>query len=166
MEIRTGIGFDAHKFKDNESSNNHIVLGGIKIEHIKSLDAHSDGDVLIHALVDAILGAIGEGDIGLHFPPSDQKWKNANSQIFLEHANNLLKEKGGSINNIDLTVICEAPRMGTYREEIRNNLASILNISSTKINVKATTTEKMGFTGRKEGIAVQAITTISIPSSA
>ncbi len=162
LEVRTGIGFDAHKFNEVESINNYIVLGGVKIQHLKSLEAHSDGDVLIHALVDAILGAIGEGDIGLHFSPSSQKWQNADSKLFLDYANNLLKQKNGYINNIDLTVICEAPRVGKYREAIKENVAFILDISSARINIKATTTETMGFTGRQEGIAVQAIATISM----
>ncbi|MGB4191530.1 MAG: 2-C-methyl-D-erythritol 2,4-cyclodiphosphate synthase [Rickettsiales bacterium] len=162
-EIRTGMGFDAHKFSAEISSENHIILGGITIPFEKKLEAHSDGDVLIHSLVDAMLGAIGAGDIGMHFPPTDLKWKNANSQIFLMHANQLLKQKNGYINNIDITVICEKPRLGIYREQILNKLAEILQIDQERINIKATTTEKMGFTGRGEGIAVQAIATVSLP---
>ncbi|MEK6734222.1 MAG: 2-C-methyl-D-erythritol 2,4-cyclodiphosphate synthase, partial [Pseudomonadota bacterium] len=162
LEIRSGIGFDAHKFAENISMDNHVMLGGVKIPYERKLEAHSDGDVLIHSLVDAILGAIGEGDIGLHFPPSDAKWKNANSVMFLEFANNLVKQKNGAINNIDVTVICEKPRLSQYKDEIKNNLAKILSITSDRVNVKATTTEKMGFTGRGEGIAVQAIATISL----
>ncbi len=162
MEIRSGIGFDAHRFADETLEHNHVVLGGIRIPFEKKLEAHSDGDVLIHALVDALLGSIGAGDIGMHFPPSDMKWKNADSKLFLIHANDLLKQKNATINNIDLTVICEKPRLGIYREQIRTNLAKILDIAEDKINVKATTTEKMGFTGRGEGIAVQAICSIAL----
>lgn len=160
MDIRCGTGFDAHKFSAGMSESNSIILGGITIPFEKKLEAHSDGDVLIHALVDALLGAIGEGDIGMHFPPSDMKWKNADSKQFLIHANELLRAKNGSINNVDVTVICEKPRLGIYREQIRSNLAKILEISEDRVNVKATTTEKMGFTGRGEGIAVQAMATV------
>ena len=162
LEVRSGIGFDAHRFSLEESEHNYITLGGIKIAYLKKLEAHSDGDVLIHALVDAIFGTIGAGDIGMHFPPSDAKWKNTDSKLFLEYANKLLQDKNGRINNIDITVICEKPRLGEYREMIRENLANILNISNNRINIKATTTEKMGFTGRGEGIAVQAIATVSL----
>ncbi len=161
-EVRSGIGFDAHRFAEETSEHNHVVLGGIKVPFEKKLEAHSDGDVLIHALVDALLGSIGAGDIGMHFPPSDMKWKNADSKLFLIHANELLKQKNSIINNIDLTVICEKPRLGIYREQIRANLAKILDITEDRINVKATTTEKMGFTGRGEGIAVQAICSITL----
>jgi 2-C-methyl-D-erythritol 4-phosphate cytidylyltransferase/2-C-methyl-D-erythritol 2,4-cyclodiphosphate synthase len=162
MQIRSGIGFDAHRFSSVFSKENYITLGGIKIPFEKKLEAHSDGDVLIHALVDALLGCIGAGDIGIHFPPSDKKWKNANSEIFLSYTNNLLRERNANINNIDITMICEKPRLGEYRELMRNNIAQILNIDQDCINIKATTTEKMGFTGREEGIAVQAIATITL----
>jgi 2-C-methyl-D-erythritol 4-phosphate cytidylyltransferase/2-C-methyl-D-erythritol 2,4-cyclodiphosphate synthase len=162
-EIRTGSGFDAHRFSTQDSEHNKIILGGIAIPYNRKLEAHSDGDVLIHALVDAILGSIGEGDIGMHFPPSDAKWKNADSKLFLIHTNELLKAKQGKINNLDITVICEKPRLGIYREQIRSNIAAILGILITQVNIKATTTEKMGFTGREEGIAVSAIVTISLP---
>lgn len=162
QEIRTGMGFDAHKFSDEINADNFVMLGGIRIPHKHKIEAHSDGDVLIHALVDAILGSIACGDIGMHFPPSDSKWKNANSVDFLIHANKLLKEKNGHINNIDITVICEKPHLSKYKELMQNNLAKILSIEQNKVSVKATTTEKMGFTGRGEGIAVQAIATISI----
>jgi 2-C-methyl-D-erythritol 4-phosphate cytidylyltransferase / 2-C-methyl-D-erythritol 2,4-cyclodiphosphate synthase len=160
-EVRTGSGFDAHRFS-SEIGDFNVILGGINIPFNRKLEAHSDGDVLIHSLVDAILGAIGEDDIGMHFPPSDMKWKNANSKDFLIHANDLLKAKNGSINNLDITVICEKPRMGEYREKIRSNIADILGISNDRVNIKATTTEKMGFTGRGEGIAVSAIVTVSL----
>jgi 2-C-methyl-D-erythritol 4-phosphate cytidylyltransferase/2-C-methyl-D-erythritol 2,4-cyclodiphosphate synthase len=161
-EIRCGSGFDAHRFSPEKSDGNSIILGGVNIPFPQKIEAHSDGDVLIHALVDALLGSIGEGDIGMCFPPSDIKWKNANSKIFLLHANNLLKNKNGIINNIDITLICEKPHLSNYRLQIRNNLAQILEITENRINIKATTTEKMGFTGRGEGIAVQAMVTIKI----
>lgn len=161
-QIRSGIGFDAHKFAPEINEQNFVVLGGINIPFKQKIEAHSDGDVLIHALVDAILGAIAQGDIGMHFPPSDPKWKGMSSEHFLKIADEMMKAKNGQINNIDITVICEYPRIGKYREEIINNLARILNISKEQINIKGTTTEKMGFTGRGEGIAVQAIVTITL----
>lgn len=160
MDYFTGIGFDAHKFSDNKADDNFIILGGVKIPYKYRIEAHSDGDVLIHSIVDAFLGAMGEADIGKHFPPSDMKWKNANSRIFLEYCNELLKEKNGQINNIDVTIICEEPKISKYREEIRNNIAAILNIEPNRINIKGTTTEKMGFTGRGEGIAVQSVVSL------
>ncbi|MFC1659150.1 bifunctional 2-C-methyl-D-erythritol 4-phosphate cytidylyltransferase/2-C-methyl-D-erythritol 2,4-cyclodiphosphate synthase [Pseudomonadota bacterium] len=161
-DIRVGQGFDAHRFSDENIGNkdNKIFLGGINIPHEKNIKAHSDGDVLIHSLVDAMLGAIGEGDIGYYFPPSDKKWKNANSRIFLEFANKKISEKNYKISNIDITVICEKPRISKYKEEIRNNLADILKINVERINIKGTTTEKMGFTGRGEGIAVQSVISV------
>lgn len=162
MEIRTGIGFDAHRFSPEISIDNKIILGGIAINHEKKLEAHSDGDVLIHSLVDAILGATGNGDIGEHFPPSDNKWKNADSRIFLEFTKKLLKQKNASINNIDIIIICETPKITPYKKQIQLSLAKILEISADIINIKATTTEKMGFTGRKEGIAVQSLITIQL----
>lgn len=160
MDIFTGIGFDAHKFILTESTENFIILGGIKIPYKYMIDAHSDGDVLIHAIVDALLGAMGKDDIGKHFPPSDIKWKNANSRIFLEYCKDLLNEQNGQINNIDTTIICEEPKISSYRELIKNNIALILDIDADRVNIKGTTTEKMGFTGRGEGIAVQAIASI------
>lgn len=162
QEIRCGNGFDAHRFSTEKLEGNNIILGGVNIPFLQKIEAHSDGDVLIHALVDALLGSIGEGDIGMCFPPSDMKWKNANSQIFLIHANSLLKSKSGRINNIDITIICEKPHINNYRLQIQSNLAKILEITEERINIKATTTEKMGFTGRGEGIAVQAMVTIVI----
>jgi 2-C-methyl-D-erythritol 4-phosphate cytidylyltransferase / 2-C-methyl-D-erythritol 2,4-cyclodiphosphate synthase len=163
-EVRSGIGFDAHRFCDSKDvSKSQIILGGVKIDFDKKIEAHSDGDVLIHALVDALLGCIGEGDIGLHFPPSDEKWKNANSEIFLLHVKKLLQNKNAVINNIDITVICEKPKISQQRIKIKENLSKMLEISENRVNIKATTTERMGFTGRGEGIAVQAIATILLP---
>jgi 2-C-methyl-D-erythritol 4-phosphate cytidylyltransferase / 2-C-methyl-D-erythritol 2,4-cyclodiphosphate synthase len=161
-ETRVGIGFDVHKFK-KEEGDNFIVLGGVKIPHQFMIEAHSDGDVLIHALVDAILGAIGHGDIGIHFPPSDMQWKNVSSTIFLEKAKELLEQENGRIVNIDITIICEAPKIFSYKNKIEKSLAVILNINEKRINLKATTTENLGSLGRKEGIAVQALANILIP---
>lgn len=165
FEILTGSGFDAHRFTSEEYSDGFITLGGIKIPHTRKIIAHSDGDVLIHALVDALLGAIGAGDIGEHFPPSDNQWKNADSMLFLKFTLDLLNKKNASINNIDLTVICEKPRLSDYKNSIKNNIATATGLKEERINVKATTTEKMGFTGRGEGIAVMAMATIKLLSS-
>ena len=157
-EIRTGMGFDVHEF----TAGNSLWLCGIKIPHTHSLKGHSDADVALHALTDAILGAISKGDIGLHFPPSDSKWKGESSSVFLEKALFFLNEKEAIINNLDITIICEAPKILKYREQMQNNISELLSISSDRVNVKATTTEKLGFTGRSEGIAAQAIATISL----
>ena len=161
-ETRIGSGFDAHKLLEKENSS--VTICGIKIDFSKSLEGHSDADVALHALVDAMLGAIAAGDIGEHFPPSDEKWKGADSSQFLLHAYNLLKEKRGKIVNIDITIICEAPKILPHREKMRNRIAEILSIDASRISVKATTTEKMGFTGRGEGIAAQAVVAVKLPS--
>ena len=159
LDIRVGQGYDVHAFAPGD----HIWLGGVRIPHTHSLAGHSDADVLMHALTDALLGAICEGDIGKHFPPSDQKWKGASSEIFLSHACTLIKDKGGAIANVDVTVICEAPKIGPYRDEIRSKLAQIMSLDIERISIKATTTERLGFTGRKEGIASLALATIRLP---
>ena len=159
LDIRVGQGYDVHAF----SPGDHIWLGGVSIPHTHTLAGHSDADVLMHALTDALLGAICEGDIGKHFPPSDQKWKGASSKIFLSHACKLIKDKGGAIANIDVTVICEAPKIGPHRDEIRSNLAQIMSLDIARISIKATTTERLGFTGRQEGIASLALATIRLP---
>ena len=159
LDIRVGQGYDVHAF----SPGDHIWLGGVSIPHTHTLAGHSDADVLMHALTDALLGAICEGDIGKHFPPSDQKWKGASSKIFLSHACKLIKDKGGAIANIDVTVICEAPKIGPHRDEIRSNLAQIMSLDIARISIKATTTERLGFTGRQEGIASLALETIRLP---
>ncbi|MCF8474525.1 MAG: bifunctional 2-C-methyl-D-erythritol 4-phosphate cytidylyltransferase/2-C-methyl-D-erythritol 2,4-cyclodiphosphate synthase [Emcibacter sp.] len=158
-DIRTGMGFDVHAFEQGDN----VILGGITIPHDKKLKGHSDADVALHALTDAILGSIGAGDIGTHFPPSDQQWKDKSSSIFLKHANNLLKNKGGFISNIDLTLICEAPKIMPHTHAMRDNIAKIIDLAPTRISIKATTTEKLGFTGRGEGIAAQAIVTVRLP---
>jgi 2-C-methyl-D-erythritol 4-phosphate cytidylyltransferase/2-C-methyl-D-erythritol 2,4-cyclodiphosphate synthase len=160
---KVGIGFDVHQFcAAKDPDNNYIMLGGIKIPYTKSLAGHSDADVVIHAVVDAILGAIGQGDIGDHFPPSDNKYKDINSDFFLQEANRLIKEQNGVIINIDLTIICEEPKLYLYKNAMAKQLANILQISPAQVNVKATTTEKLGFTGRGEGIATQAIANIEL----
>jgi len=161
QETRCGMGFDVHSFRNLENSDrNFIRLCGTEIEFDKKIVAHSDGDVGIHSLIDAILGAIGEGDIGEHFPPTDQKWKDCDSREMLKKINELLFFKGGSIVNIDLTFICERPKILKYKNKMKDQIATILNIQNNKINIKATTTEKLGFLGREEGIACQAIVAI------
>lgn len=158
-ETRIGTGFDVHAFTDGD----HVMLCGVKIDHDHALDGHSDADVALHAVTDALLGAIAEGDIGSHFPPSDPQWRGVASQVFLEHAAGLISARGGSIGNIDLTVICEAPKVGPHRDAMRQSLADILSIDIGRISIKATTTEQLGFTGRGEGIAAQAATTVRLP---
>lgn len=157
-QIRTGMGFDVHQLVAGEE----LWLGGLRIDHHKGLSGHSDADVLLHALTDALLGAAGAGDIGDHFPPSDPKWCGASSDKFVEFAASVIKQKGGSINNVDMTVICEAPKIKPHREAMRQNIANMLDLSVNQVSVKATTTENLGFTGRGEGIAAQAIATISM----
>jgi 2-C-methyl-D-erythritol 4-phosphate cytidylyltransferase / 2-C-methyl-D-erythritol 2,4-cyclodiphosphate synthase len=152
-----GMGFDAHRFDVNATGDNYIMMGGVKLPCLYPIIAHSDGDVLLHALVDAMLGCVGEGDIGQHFPPSDDKFKNMDSVIFVKKALDILQQKQAKLINIDVTIISEIPKICRYREQIRNNLADILNMAAEYVNIKATTTEKMGFTGRKEGIAAQVI---------
>jgi len=149
--VKIGHGFDVHALKPEKD----LIILGIKIPFSKGLEGHSDADVGIHALVDAILGALGMGDIGEHFPPSDVKWKNKSSKYFLEYTKDLLLKKKYKINNIDITLICEKPKLTKYKKNMKKSIAKILNIHSEKINVKATTTEKLGFLGREEGIACQ-----------
>ncbi len=154
--VRVGTGFDVHRLCLGEG----LWLCGVKIDHSHGLAGHSDADVAIHALVDAILGAIGEGDIGTHFPPGDPQWRGARSDQFLIHAARLAKAAGYRIGNIDLTIICEAPKIGPHRDAMRNRLAELLDTAVGAISIKATTTERLGFTGRAEGIAVQAVATL------
>ncbi len=156
--VRTGMGFDVHRLEPGKP----LWLCGFKIEHDHGLSGHSDADVALHAVVDALLGAIGEGDIGSHFPPSDQRWKGAASALFVSHARDLVAARGGTIDHVDLTIICEAPKIGPIREAMRARLADLLNIDMDRISVKATTTEGLGLTGRREGIAAQAIATVRI----
>lgn len=155
-QLRIGQGYDVHAF----TAGGHVTLGGEKIPHTHGILAHSDGDVLLHALCDALLGAAGLGDIGMHFPDTDPRWKGADSRAFLRHVRDLLKVSDYVIVNVDTTVICEAPRLGKYREVMRANIAADLGINITRVNIKATTSEKMGFIGRAEGLACQAIALI------
>ena len=157
-DIRIGTGFDVHALGDGD----HVILCGVRIDHTHGLRGHSDADVAMHAVTDALLGAIAEGDIGSHFPPSDDQWRGAASSVFLEHAGKLIAGRGGSIGNIDLTIICEAPKIGPHRDAMADSLADILGISADRVSVKATTTEKLGFTGRGEGIAAQASATVRL----
>jgi 2-C-methyl-D-erythritol 4-phosphate cytidylyltransferase / 2-C-methyl-D-erythritol 2,4-cyclodiphosphate synthase len=161
MEMRTGTGFDVHAFEPG----NHVWLCGVRIPHDRSLSGHSDADVGLHALTDALLGAIGAGDIGLHFPPSDARWKGAASAQFVAHAAGLVAACGGRIINVDVTLICESPKIGPYREAMRARIRAILGIEAERVSVKATTTEGLGFTGRREGIAAIAAAMVGIPSS-
>ena len=156
LPVRTGTGFDVHRLAPGEE----LWLCGVMVPHDKGLSGHSDADVAIHALVDAILGAVGAGDIGDHFPPSDPQWRGAPSARFLEHAVMLAAAQGYGIGNVDLTLICEAPRIGPHKQAMRQRLAAILGVDLTQVSVKATTTERLGFTGRGEGIAAQAVATM------
>jgi 2-C-methyl-D-erythritol 4-phosphate cytidylyltransferase/2-C-methyl-D-erythritol 2,4-cyclodiphosphate synthase len=158
-DVRTGQGFDVHAFGPGD----HIWLGGVRIAHDHALLGHSDADVLGHAITDAILGAIGDGDIGGHFPPSDPQWRGAASSIFLAAAVDKLRARGGMLAHIDATLICERPKIGPHREAIRAKLAEIAGISVDRVAVKATTSERLGFTGREEGIAAMAIATVRLP---
>jgi 2-C-methyl-D-erythritol 2,4-cyclodiphosphate synthase len=153
MDIRIGHGFDVHAFGDGD----HAMLGGVRVPHDRGVVAHSDGDVAIHALCDAMLGALALGDIGRHFPPSDARWKGADSLLFLRHCNGLLRERGWRVGNADVTIVCEAPRIGPHVETMRAALAGALDAAVDAVSVKATTTERLGFTGRGEGVAAHAV---------
>ena len=158
-ESRTGLGYDAHRFAPGD----HVWLCGVKIAHDHALEGHSDADAGLHALTDAILGAIGAGDIGQHFPPTDERWRGAPSWKFLDHAANLVREAGGTVAHCDVTIVCERPKIGPHREAMRARVAEILKLDISRVSVKATTTEGMGFTGRREGLAAQAIATVRLP---
>ena len=151
--MRIGSGFDVHAFTDGD----HVMLGGVRVAHERGVAAHSDGDVLLHALCDALLGALALGDIGTHFPPSDARWKGADSREFLRHCAQLVRGQGWRLGNADLTVICERPKVGPHADAIRESIAAELGVEPGQVSVKATTTEKLGFTGRGEGIAAQAV---------
>jgi 2-C-methyl-D-erythritol 4-phosphate cytidylyltransferase/2-C-methyl-D-erythritol 2,4-cyclodiphosphate synthase len=157
---RTGFGLDAHRFGPGDG----VWLCGIRIPHTGALIGHSDADAGLHALTDAILGAIGEGDIGDHFPPSDPKWKGASSDLFLRHAAGLVRSKGGRLVNVDVTLVCERPKIKPHRDAMRARMAEILELPLDRVSVKATTMEQMGFTGREEGLAAQAIATVETPA--
>lgn len=158
MRVRSATGFDVHRLVEGEQ----LWLGGVLIPHDKGLSGHSDADVALHAITDALLGTIAEGDIGTHFPPTDPQWRGADSAQFLEHAASLVAARGGIIDFIDLTLICEAPKIGPHRGAMRDRIAALLRLAPGQISVKATTTERLGFAGRGEGIAAQAIATIRI----
>lgn len=158
-ETRSASGFDVHRLETGEE----LWLGGVLIPHHQGLSGHSDADVALHALTDALLGTIAAGDIGTHFPPSDPQWKGADSARFLQHAAQLIADKGGRIDFVDLTLICEAPKIGPHREAMRARIGALLGLAADRVSIKATTTERLGFTGRGEGIAAQAVATVSLP---
>jgi 2-C-methyl-D-erythritol 4-phosphate cytidylyltransferase/2-C-methyl-D-erythritol 2,4-cyclodiphosphate synthase len=158
-DIRTGNGYDVHAFEAGD----HVTLCGVRIPHDRKLSGHSDADVGLHALTDALLATCGAGDIGTHFPPSDPQWKGAASRIFVEHAARLVRSRGGRIANADITLICEAPKVGPHREAMTAALAEMLRIAPDRISIKATTNEKLGFVGRKEGIAAIATASVIYP---
>ena len=161
-ETRTAMGFDVHRLEAGEE----LWLGGVLIPHDKGLSGHSDADVALHALTDALLGTIAAGDIGTHFPPSDPQWKGADSAQFLQHAAKLIADKRGRIDFVDLTVMCEAPKIGPHRAAMTARIAELLGLTLDRVSVKATTTERLGFTGRGEGIAAQAVATVRVPGAA
>ena len=158
-DVRTGFGFDVHQFGDGD----HVTLGGVRISHGRGLSGHSDADVVLHALVDAILGALADGDIGVHFPPTDAQWRGASSDRFLAFAVERVRARGGRIAHLDVTIVCEAPRIGPHRDAMRARIAEIAGIPIERVGVKATTSEKMGFTGRGEGLAAFANATVRLP---
>ena len=160
-DVRTGSGFDVHAFGDGD----HIMLAGVRIPHHRGVAGHSDADVALHALVDAILGALAEGDIGVHFPPSDPQWRGASSDRFLAFACERVRARAGMIAHLDVTVVCEAPRVGPHRDAMRTRIAAIASIPIERVAIKATTSEKMGFTGRSEGIVAMATATVRLPWS-
>ncbi|HUG46471.1 MAG TPA: bifunctional 2-C-methyl-D-erythritol 4-phosphate cytidylyltransferase/2-C-methyl-D-erythritol 2,4-cyclodiphosphate synthase [Sphingomicrobium sp.] len=155
---RTGIGFDVHAF----GGEGPIMLGGVEIPHPRGLAGHSDADVVLHSITDALLGSAGLGDIGEHFPPSDPKWKGAASEIFLAHSANLVRTRGGIIDHVDCTVICEEPKLGPHRLVIKRKVAAILGLDERQVSIKATTSDGLGFTGRREGIAAQAVASVRL----
>ena len=158
-DVRVGSGYDVHRFDTGD----HVWLGGVKIPHTQTLKGHSDADVALHALTDAILAAISEGDIGTHFPPSDEQWRGAPSHIFLEKARQLVAQKDGMIAHVGICIICEKPKIGPHKDIMREKVSELLQIEIDRVSVQATTTEKLGFTGREEGIACQATATVRLP---
>ena len=160
-ETRSASGFDVHRLEDGEE----LWLGGIRIPHHRGLSGHSDADVALHAITDAVLGCIAAGDIGTHFPPSDPQWRGAESGQFLAHARGLVEARGGRVTFVDLTLMCEAPKIGPHRAAMQARIAELLALTPDRVSVKATTTEKLGFTGRGEGIAAQAVATVRLPGA-
>ncbi|MEQ1724324.1 MAG: bifunctional 2-C-methyl-D-erythritol 4-phosphate cytidylyltransferase/2-C-methyl-D-erythritol 2,4-cyclodiphosphate synthase [Sphingopyxis sp.] len=158
--VVVGMGYDVHRLVAGDG----IWLGGVRIDHDCALDGHSDADVLLHAITDALLGTIADGDIGTHFPPSDQRWRGASSDQFLIHAAKLATQRGGSISHVDCTIICEQPKIDPHRDAMRTRIADLLKLSVAQVSVKASTTERLGFTGRGEGIAAQAVVTAMVPA--
>ncbi len=158
-DVRAGQGFDTHRFGPGD----HVMICGVRVAHDRGLVGHSDADVGLHAAVDALLGALAEGDIGAHFPPSDPRWKGASSDLFLKYAAERVAARGGAIAHLDVTIVCEAPRIGPHREAMRARIAAIVGIAVSRVAVKATTTERLGFTGRGEGIAALASATVRLP---
>ncbi|WP_336961257.1 bifunctional 2-C-methyl-D-erythritol 4-phosphate cytidylyltransferase/2-C-methyl-D-erythritol 2,4-cyclodiphosphate synthase [Sphingobium aquiterrae] len=156
---RTGMGYDVHRLVAGED----LWLCGVQVPHDRGLSGHSDADVALHALVDALLGALADGDIGSHFPPSDPQWRGAASSRFVTYARDLVEQRGGAIIHVDVTIICEAPKIGPHRDAMRARVAALLDISPARVSIKATTTERLGFAGRGEGIAAQAVATITLP---
>ncbi|WP_460832340.1 2-C-methyl-D-erythritol 2,4-cyclodiphosphate synthase [Lysobacter humi (ex Lee et al. 2017)] len=153
MSLRIGQGFDVHAFGDGD----HVMLGGVRIPHERGVVAHSDGDVVLHALCDAILGALALGDIGRHFPPSDARWRDADSRAFVRHCAALAAQRGYRVVNVDATVLAERPKVGSHAEAMRDRIAQDLGVTRDAVSIKATTTERLGFTGREEGIAAMAV---------
>jgi 2-C-methyl-D-erythritol 4-phosphate cytidylyltransferase/2-C-methyl-D-erythritol 2,4-cyclodiphosphate synthase len=155
---RTGMGYDVHAF----AGEGPIMLGGVAVPHSRGLAGHSDADVVLHAITDALLGAAGLGDIGEHFPPSDPQWKDASSDLFMRHAAELVRQRGGIIDHVDVTIVAEEPKVGPHRSAIRMRIAEILSVQLEQVSVKATTTEGLGFTGRREGMAAQAVASLRL----
>jgi 2-C-methyl-D-erythritol 4-phosphate cytidylyltransferase / 2-C-methyl-D-erythritol 2,4-cyclodiphosphate synthase len=161
-DVRTGTGYDVHSFVQGD----HVWLGGVRIPHPQSLSGHSDADAPLHALVDAILGALADGDIGTHFPPGDPQWRGASSDRFLAFAVDRVRQRGGRIAHLDITIVCEAPRIGPHRDAMRTRIAEVAGVAIDRVAIKATTNEKLGFIGRREGIAAIATATIRLPAKA
>jgi len=156
---RVGLGYDVHQLKTGRP----LILGGVEIPHDRGLDGHSDADVIMHAICDAVLGALGEGDIGSFFPPSDPQWKDASSKIFLEEAARQVEKRSGRVVNIDAMLIAEAPKIAPYISDMKNNIATALGVQPKDIGIKATTNETMGFVGRGEGMAAHAVASVELP---
>jgi len=156
IDLRTGIGFDVHAFTEGRK----LILGGIEIKHDKGLAGHSDADALLHAITDAMLGSLSLGDIGTHFPDDDPRYKNADSTVFLKKAHELIRARGFYINNIDVVVLLQHPKISPYVKKMKDKIAKILDIGTERVSIKATTTEKLGFVGREEGISVMAVATV------
>ena len=161
MTVRTGMGFDVHAF----GGDGPIMMGGVAIPHPRGLSGHSDADVVLHAVTDALLGAAGLGDIGEHFPPGDPRWKGASSELFLGHAAGLIRDRGGIIDHVDCTIICEEPKVAPHRLAMKQQVAAILSLDEDQVSIKATTTEGLGFAGRREGVAAQAVANIRLEAS-